>query len=403
AQLADNDLFLRRHLVQILARNITRDEHFPNLLARLGKDESGAVRQALADVLPILPKSLAVLHCQALRDDEDPQVRASIFADILKLLDVITPNRLAAHIAHILAEDDDEFVLRIAMDASTHLAAHCRHAGDDHDDVIKELQHTFQEFQSRDLSPKVLRWADEAYEQIWLTSDPQAIEIAQILREVTHDQLEADIRPIRALAQFLPDQSETVGRVMAVLAQRDFGLSLKKGRRPSIQRGEWFKRRLWRILFEGSSAATDKRQAHIHTTGRHYHGTVIAPSARMAELAPTKVPGEPLVEASEGGWRNYLPLLDQALSALDHGDAIEIYTSAGITELQPPEGFGARARAFLAITRRFADLAQLRNREPTEFLAALRALGISIKFRAYPDVTVPNRHISQMLAEGEAE
>ena len=188
---------------------------------------------------------------------------------------------------------------------------------------------------------------------------------------------------------------------MAVLAQQDFGLSLQASLLPSLQRGEFFRRRLWRILFEGGNSATDKRQAFRHAIGRHYHGAMWAPSARMAELAPTKVPGEPLFESSEGGWRNYLPLLDQVLSALDRGGTCEIFTSAGITAVTAPESILQRIRAFWRISRDFPRLAALRNREPEDFLAALRKMGIEIAFRPYSEGTpTPNPKIVRLYSVG---
>lgn len=393
-QVADNELFLRRHLVRLISANLSRDNSFPGILKALADDDNGAVRQSVADVVQVLPRTIAAERIAALRDDSDPQVRAAIFADVPRFLEVIPPWDFAGHLDHILSQDEDEFVLRIALDAACGLAACCRQGGAEFEPVIDQTAESIRTFKARKLSLKFLRWADEANERVWLVSDHEALEIAATIREITHDQFEADIRPAKALAAWLPDNREKVGRVMAVLAQNDFGLSLRPGRRPSIQRGEWIKRRLWRFLFEGRNSATDKRQAHVHTTGRHYHGTMLAPSARMAELAPTKVPGEPLFESKEGGWRNYLPLIDQVLSALDHGRSIQLFTSAGITEIAPPPGTWKRVRAFLKISRNFAELAGLRNREPDEFLASLRAQGIAVSFRGYDGCDPVNPEIA---------
>ncbi len=402
ARAADNELFLRRHLVRLLSANFALDEAFARLFKKLGDDESGAVRQSLADTLHLLPKPVAAETFVALRDDSDRQVRAAIFADVPRMLRAITPDDYAAHIGHVLANDSDEFVLRITLDAASALAAFCRQSGDlGSDRTIAQIRQHIAAFQARRLSPKLLRWADEAAERAWLMFDLDALEIAEAIREVTRDQREADIRTIKALKPWLAENSERVGRVMAVLAQNDFGLSLKTGRRPRIQRGEWIKRRLWRVLFEGRNSATDKRQAHIHTTGRHYFGTMLAPSARMAELAPTKVPGEPLFESSEGGWRNYLPLIDMVLAALDQGQPLELFTSAGITTLTPPAGLYSRARAFWRISREFASLANQRNREPAEFLEALRGHGIETAFRSYDADQPANPEIAKFFGAEE--
>ncbi len=397
-QAADNDLFLRRHLVRLISANLWRDEAFPIVLARLAEDKSGAVRQSLADCIHLLPSSLAAERIFSLRNDADPQVRAAMFADVPRFLEVIKPGDYAAHIDHILNGDEDEFVLRIALDAASVLAEWCRDNESDCSSHITAIAASITAFKQRRLSPKFMRWADEANERVWLASDAEALQIASIIRAVTQDQREADIRSIKPLAKWLGQDEEKVGRVMAALAQNDFGLSLQNGQKPTLQRGEWIKRRLWRIWFEGRHSATDKRQAHVHTTGRHYHGTLIAPSARMSELAPTKVPGEPLFESKEGGWRNYLPLIDQVLSALDHGRPLQLFTSAGITDIAPPTRLRERLRAFISITRGFAQLAELRNREPAEFLTALRGLGVGVDFRSYSGVADVNPEIATLLA-----
>ncbi|MEL6876526.1 MAG: hypothetical protein AAGL68_00320 [Pseudomonadota bacterium] len=403
-QVADNELFLRRHIVRLLCANFTVQDTFPRILERLADDESGAVRQALVDGLHLLPQPVAAQHITTLRDDSDPQVRAAIFADVPRMLIAVAPYAYAAHIANVLERDEDEFVLRMALDAANSLAAYCRQQHEaDLEPVIAQTSRAIAVFQARGLSPKLLRWADEASERVWLASDFEALEIAAHIRDVTHDQFEADIRPIKPLAPWLVGDREKVGRVMALLAQNDFGLSLKTGRKAQIQRGEWIKRRVWRLLFEGRNSATDKRQAFLHTTGRHYFGTMLAPSARMAELAPTKVPGEPLFESTEGGWRNYLPLIDEVLHALDIGKQIQIFTSAGITEIIPPNGLLKRLRAFWRISRGFAELASQRNREPADFLDALRALGVEVTFRGYDEAREPNPAVARFFGAGGAE
>ncbi|WP_432199961.1 hypothetical protein ACRAQ7_09760 [Erythrobacter sp. W53] len=399
----DNELFVRRHMVRIVCANYVRVKPLRPLLHTLANDLSGAVRQVFADSLHLLPADQALGILKRLRTDRDPQVRAAIFADVPRMLLRIEPYMYGIYVARILKQDEDEFVLRMALDAAADLAACCVR-DDDRDtvEVIAGLRQALTVFCSREVSPKLLRWADEAAERIWLAADSDAREIASILHKLTQGQFEADIRKAKPLKPWLESEREKVGRVMAVLAQNKFGLSLKSRGTPKIQRGEWLKRRGWRILFEGRNSATDKRQAFLHTTGRHYFGDMIAPSARMAELAPTKVPGEPLMESSEGGWRNYLPLVDQILSAVDKGGTTEVFTSAGITQIDAPDGIWARTRAFWYVSRNFADLAGLRNREPAEYLAKLRELGVEVSLRQYDEAREPNPEIVKFFSAGGA-
>lgn len=401
--LRDNELFLRRKLVRLLCENYSQNTAFSNLLLKLLKDKFGAVRQMFAEVLHLLPAEDAAKFFKNLCRDTDPQVRAALFADVPRLLSVITHKFYAAHISSRIRAENDEFVLRMLLDAASSLAQETITLDSpERDDIFAALSAGVGKFQGREISPKLRRWADEANERIWLASDPDAVEIARVIGAAINGQREAEIRSVKLLKPWLAEDQEKIGRVMSVLAQNDFGLSLKTGRLPKIQRGEWITRRLWRILFEGFNSATDKRQAFLHTTGRSYFGTLLAPSARMAELAPTKVPGEPLFESSEGGWRNYLPLIDQVLAALDHGKTITIFTSAGITELTPPKAALCRLKCFWRICRSFAELAEKRNRNPEEYLEELRTMEIAIAFRGYTGNDSPNPQIARLLCADRA-
>jgi poly-gamma-glutamate synthase PgsB/CapB len=386
-RLGDNELFVRRHMVRMVCNQAVREPKFSPLLAQLANDPSGAVRQAFSDCLHLLPQENAAALLTRLRTDRDPQVRASIFADPARICSVITLEDYSHHILRVLAFERDEFVLRIALDAACELVR-SRIEVDDRSvlHLIAPLRSAIAQLSSRELSPKVLRWAGEAREKLWLYSDEEAQELAQSLVETATKLREGQTRSIVSIRETLKCNPEKVGRVMAVLAQNDFALSIRPGFMPRIQRGEHFRPRLWRILFEGRNSATDKRQAFRHTIGRHFYGTMIAPSARMAELAPTKVPGEPLFESTEGGWRNYLPLLDQILTALDHGGETQVFTSDGITRIAPPASFFRRAWLFVRISRSFADLSDLRNREPAEFIRQLREMGVGCEFECHEDV-----------------
>lgn len=398
----DGEVFVRRHLIRRIGRLLHISNRLQKAFDILCNDPDGAVRQVVAECLPILPPGRAAQAAKALLRDEDAQVRAALFAAPAANLEALSANLYLRAIASTLKRDDDEFVLRIALEACADIAQHAASdAGDAPAALVGQLLGAVEGLRDRNPSPKLWRWSDEVRERIWFWTDPEAREIGRHLAETVHPMREGAVRRIPALRSWLAEDEDKVGRVMAVLAQRDFGLALKSGLIPSIQRGEYFRRRAWRMLFEGRHSATDKRQAFHHTKGRHYHGSLIAPSARMAELAPTKVPGEPLFESGEGGWRNYLPLVDQVLSALDRGGTTRIFTSAGITEIIAPAGISARMKAFWKVTRSFPDLASLRNRDPEAYIARLRHLGLDLVFRAYDDAAgTPTPHIVKLYSAG---
>jgi hypothetical protein len=115
----------------------------------------------------------------------------------------------------------------------------------------------------------------------------------------------------------------------------------------------------------------------------------------MAELAQTKVPGEPLQISAEGGWRPYLPLLDELTSCIELGQTpqpFRIFTSEGITVVTPPRGW-QRLRALARLTWHFRDYAEKRNwldsmQEPaSSYLGALNDIGFDIRFETHADET----------------
>ncbi|MBA4165295.1 MAG: hypothetical protein C0510_11835, partial [Erythrobacter sp.] len=391
APLRDNEIFVRRHMVRIVCEQVGAEPKFSLLLAQLANDPQGAVRQAFADYLHLLPRANAAALLTRLRIDRDPQVRAAIFADPVRVAQVVEPADLAHHILRILTFEQDEFVLRIALDAACSLAA-VTPEGDSRIALVERLRAGIAGLSQRGLSARVLRWAGEARERLWLISDPEAQQIALHLRDVTAGLGEGRSRRVAPLRDELRCNPGRVGRVMAVLAQNDFGLAVRPGIAPRVLRGEYFRPRLWRILFEWRNGSTDKRQAFRHTIGRHYDAPLIAPSARMSELAPTKVPGEPLFEGGEGGWRNHLPLLDQVLSALDRGGVTQIFTSAGATRIVAPDSFFRRGWLFLKISRDFAPLAALRNRDPAGFVNRLREMGVGCEFASHDDALAEGSH-----------
>jgi poly-gamma-glutamate synthase PgsB/CapB len=237
-----------------------------------------------------------------------------------------------------------------------------------------------------------------AREQIWCESTRAARELRRSLGEKVAmlGRAETGKVPGPALGEYVDD---TVGRVLSVLAQEDFGYDLERGPRSArITRGHVFGFRLWRFLHELRNSSPDKRQAFPHTIGRIFRGDVRAPSAILSELAETRVPGEPLFIAEEGGWRPYLPLLDEVISCLTRGwkaEPVKIYTSEGVTELAPPASFALRLKAYSRITKDFAGIAKLRNwkstlqESPSSYLRELKDLGFTIRFRPHPTGAEP--------------
>lgn len=386
----DNRLFLRRQLAFLLAERIDRQPGFATWLQRLANDPDGAVRQALVFALPRMPYEIATGFFAKLRVDRDPQVRAALMDQPATIAALVGTEVYLSYLERVLARDDDEFVLRMAMAAAQDFTKWLV----DRDpeilaDAALRLSKGLTGLRSRSEVARVRRWAGLARERIWLLADAQARAIAQELLLTLEGLREGKSRRVRNLPGDLGPDHAKVGRVLAVLATDDFGFDYIPGRRPVVRRGDVFQRRWWRIFYEYRSSSTDKRQAWLHTIGRDYAGSIHAPPVHMAELAPTKVPGEPLYLSSEGGWRNFVPLLDQVLSVIDRGGEVRIFTSEGVTLLAAPRGLWQRLKAFARISWRFGRLAELRNQSGNDYITALRAEGVGIALTPHPDPAGP--------------
>ena len=386
-----DDLWLRRHAVGLLCQvSDTLPEAGP-VLETVCNDPSAAVRQALARGLDHLPPALAASLLDRLATDSATEVRAQALDRIPALMGRLPEARLAGRLAQSLQGEADDFVLRTALDAAARgaesLGAWSGPEWTPLRPVIEDLHRTA-------AAIPVRRWAGHALERIWCASEPEAASLRTFLTDRLRGSAEGGTRRLTAVRQLAMERPDLLARVLAVMAQDDYGYELlgtSHALGPRVRRGDLFRFRTWRALYEFRHPSPDKRQAYSHTIGRIFRGLWHAPSSIMAELAQTRVPGEPLFISGEGGWRPYLPLPDHALSAIDTGDTVRIVTSEGITEMTPPRGFLRRLRSRVQLSLRFAEIAALRNwtearnQPPTAYVAALRDLGFEIRLRPHSD------------------
>ncbi len=405
---AGDDIFVRRRAVRLLLES-TPTEQLPAIFEIIRDDPSVFVRQQFAASLWKLPPSVCDPEIEILLgDDLSLQVRAATLAAIPE-----TANRpelrdtVRDRIVQVLDEERDEFVLRTAMHVATEWVALQGHgcATEFATAVIPRLRKLIVWSDSVPLR----RWATAALERIAIASDERLSGLTHILRKAVKNIPLGKSRTFsrRRLKGYSDNE---IGRVLAELAQDDFGLDLDRGIVfDRITRGPVFALRLWRVWFEFRHAATDKRQAFRHTIGRIGQGTLRAPSRIMAELSPTKVPGEPLHIANEGTWRPYLPLVDDFVSVLNQSHLrsrpFKFFTGEGTTTVIAPRNPVRRIKAALTLTHRFADIAKLRNwtsssaGEPGDYLAAIRELGFRIEFQSHRPLESSSDAHSQPLED----
>ena len=391
-----DDFFVRKCAIVLLCENwenIAAAEHIVNCALY---DPSSFVRQGLAFASRHLAskKALAVLKHLAIGDNA-PQVRAAALFELSRIALQDTPLSAISEIfIAAIEQESDVFVLRTALhsvcqkakalaqlECRTELNAFC-------EAMFPLLEASHQ--RAEELA--VRRWSALAKEQLFVLYEPEAAALKKALEELLHplpmgESVRVNPSLINSVSQ------EIFGRVLSLLSQEDFSYHLCKGWFGiRITRGDTFKFRWWRFIYEVCQPTPDKRQAHNHTIGRCYRGHLRAPSAILSELSQTKVPGEPFFIATESCWRPYLPLLDEVISAfhpLYFVGTIYRYTAEGVTEMTPPCSRLRRLIAWGKLTWNFSHYARLRNwieesqNSPGSYIRELAKLGVAITFRGH--------------------
>lgn len=383
-------MFFRRRLAEALVAGLPVRPDYAITLRRLADDPAPYVRSGIAELLPRLPPTLAMELWSRLVDDDVPAVAGQALLHALPLVDEpslrpeVTTRMLAG-----LAPDRDDFALRVTMHLAPDLLGRVRlEAPGDADALHDALEAALTRVHTTHPRTAMRRHAARARALL------QPVEVP-----VQWARLPLHARRRHAAGE----DALALARRLLPLAQRGFGFNLHPHRGGLLVLRDWLWRpRLWRVLQEARRPATDKRQSYPHTRGRVYPGLVHVPSACLAEVSPTKVPGEPLHIADEDGWRPWLPLLDQVLSALDQDwptRPLQLVTTEGVTTVQVPDRLVDRLRAKWRLSTRFAEVAALRNWSadstftPHAFVDALRDCGVACRFvphagrggQAYPD------------------
>lgn len=408
-----DDFLARGRVVDIIARHLPPDEAVAVLADRVWQTEpSEHVRMRLAAVFA--PRAadggLAPLTALAGRDPEHPEgsarVRAVAAREALAALLAADPDAapvgpLSQLVAGVLGAEADPLPLRVlcadlgraAITATTQISHHTRR-------LRRALDARLADPTVPPPVAEELAWARNRLDLV----DAEQQALVGRLHLAVCDIAEGGRRTFDLGVDIeTPAMRRTVGRVLADLSRRDLGLAARlRARRITLWRGDRKKRRLWRVLHELRHPAPTKRHGQQHTTGRAPRGELRAPPGRMDEVVPTTVPGERVHVRSEGGWGRHLPTVDDLLSLTGlRPRPIHIFSDFGITTVSPPAGALPRLRARLALTLRYAALAELRLEslaadEPERrrrYVTALRDdHGFELHFEPYAaDMPVPPR------------
>ncbi len=387
-----DDLFVRRHAVRVISEFQQQMPELQSLLKKLMDDPGASVRQLVPEAL--LKSDLNLLQStlkHLLTKDESSAVRASALLVVPSLYDLKKSDSkerfllMKSLLVNCFEAEGDEFVLKVALKT----IVDCLPLFNENDllNWCDVMQHQCEMLHSKNTSLAIRRMAAQTLEWCWLYQNKVAYTLYDDLNKKLKGCVEG--QRIKLDKNIMQNETMFLGRVMSLLAQQDFGLTLEKSWRGFyLRKGERFAFRWWRFLHELRHSSTDKRQSHSHTIGRHYHGLLHAPSSILAELAETRVPGEPLYISEENASRYYLPLVDHALSALDQSwptRYFKIVSAEGVTELRPPANAIKRWRAHMYISSHFAEFSRMRNwqdssGDPAQYINALRDLGFEVRF-----------------------
>lgn len=392
--------FLRHRLILTLADLQLLNEQD---LTRASQDPSPFVRQALCRVLPQLTGTRALELAETLIfNDPHQEVRGAALTALPMLVRRSQTQTEAAALLTRAVAACSGFAARTAIKVVRDLSTQPQ---------LQPLLKTWQIAlcnRAQDCTDAVsARDAASAAELIWIYLDEARAQLYERLKDIL-----VDVKPgkrVRVPRAWTAEQSEDdLGRILAVVAQDDFGLDLESGVLGyRIRRTPRFGFRFWRLRHEWRHPASDKRQGFNHTRGRISSALVRAPSGILAESSPAHVPGEPLLIQEEGGGRRFLPLPDDALAALDapaKSDGVQFYTPWGRVQLKPPRGLLRRIRAWMVLTTRFQRFARLRNWRkgdgfaPDAYSNALRKLDFEITLQPLQKDQPLNQRVSAFFS-----
>jgi len=394
----DGDIFVRRRAAALTGKHADTSPEFKKALSLCMKDPSPFVRIGLVQALSSSGSSGAVDTLQELAlEDPTHQVRAAAAFELAHFVDDTSANEISATWLKLLADESYSFVLRATLEAVCIACESCHEKEKSvaSSSLMKGILPGIVQLHTSAPDHAVRRYAAQAKERILLLEDKDAVELRKRLTSLIDGIIPG--KSGRIPKKLVKGRDELLGRVLSLMAQRNFGFTVKKGFRSyRLYRGSDFEFQYWRMTHELLNPSPDKRQAFRHTIGRKIRGQMIVPSAILSELTRTEVPGEPLHVSQEDGWRPYLPLPGEAMAALGQNIRplpMKTYTAEGVTVLTPPRSPFKRFWAALKLMLGFTKYSDLRNwteksgYPSSSYVEALQKLGFHIELHGYEPPT----------------
>lgn len=388
----DPDLFVRQHVVTLIEKEDLVAE--PSLLQLILNDSSDFVRQSLAERIELLG-SQEIKH---LSKDKATAVRGMLY---LKVKESLGFDEKALLLKQGLSEETDLFVLKVILKCVREQLLDL--SPSNQKIWIKNFHDDIRHLQTHSKLTPIRRLAAYVLEIFWSVE----YSIVSSKKDALHKFVEN--LPLNKLTVLPPTlykglKEEELARLLSLQAYSSFDISLVRVKGGfGIYKGIRLKLRMWRFIYEFLHPKTNKREDIQHTLGRKYIGSVHMPSSILAEQADTQVPGEPLYLYDEEGYRPFLPLLDLVLSSLRRKQTTRIFTSEGITKINPPTTIFSRIKAWLGITLHFAKIARLRNWsheshwKPNEYTSQLKKLGFTFELKNFEGKSIKDSQMTKFF------
>jgi gamma-polyglutamate synthase len=377
----DNDSMVVRAACVRLLPTLNNEER-TRVLARAMMDPSEHVRQELARALGTLVNFGSVRAlCRLILRDQTPRVRGVALSVLV---------RRASHesrlhsltlrvLARALAPSQPALLIRLAIDSVRKLVVSIP------TDRIFPLSPQLCELvKSVAVPPTVAEQAAAALRLFDVEAQKELAILVQQLRNHL-DKLDEGESCIVQIASPI----YSVIRALRVAARGDHAVALTpiKENFFRLTRGEPRRLRLWRLWHEFRTPMPDKRKGYVHSKARASFGPYVVPPVGMAEVTPTRVPGERVLHGRVGGWGVFLPRIDDLLTAALKRSPIQLISSFGTVVVEGPPSFRQRISAWLWLTHNYAKASLVREsaleaHESAEQLAfdrLVRSLGFQVR------------------------
>ena len=378
-------MIVRHHVVMLLSRAALPPARQLRDIWAQRNDPSEHVRQgvvrALAELGQQEPRAFQRLARLA-RVDASPRVGGLGLLELAKAATGAEGEQMARHFTKVLAaacQGSNPVLHRAALASMRQVAASSQSAL-----LLGEVAFGLSSL-IQGAALDTAEMAATLARELQLHSYPASLELCNELRRLIRQQPEGKTF---SLVLGLGLEERHLEQAAYVASCLDLVLEIvpRRNRSYDLCRGERRGFRFWRLIHELGHRGPDKRQSYLHTHSRVARPHTSIVPIRQAEVTPTLVPGERRVLIGSS-WGCFLPRIDDIFAACHAPAGKRLISAFGTLTVRAPVRMLERTGLRMKLTRRYAELSQLRDQSltaPTKdgkrrFALELRRLGVEIE------------------------